>query len=67
MKKVLFSLLVIVTFAACGNDQTTESNEAAPVTPGADNVNGNIPDTTDAIRLNQSSPKDSSNIKDSTR
>ena len=67
MKKLFFTLLTAAVFVACGNDKTTESNESGPVAPGADNVNGNIPDTSDAIRLNETPPKDSSGIRDSTR
>ena len=61
MKKLfsLFLLAGIVT--ACGNDNTTNEAETtgAPVTPGIDNVNGNIPDTGEAVRLNQPLPVDS--------
>lgn len=67
MKKILFVFLVIGVVAACNNNKTTESNESSPVTPGADNVNGNILDTNNTIQLNQTPPKDSSGINDSTR
>lgn len=67
MKKLFSSLLLVSVLFACNNDKTTDSTESAPVTPGIDNVNGNIPDTTDAIRLNQPLPKDSSGMTDSIR
>jgi hypothetical protein len=67
MKKV-FSILALCAFAACGSDNTTSDAEtkSAPVTPGIENVNGNIPDTTDALRLNSPLPTDSI-TKDSVR
>ncbi len=66
MKKFILPVLIAGFILACNNEKKTESNESAPVTPGADNVNGNIPDTSDAVRLNQSMPKDSSHTRDST-
>ena len=67
MKKV-FSILALCAFAACGNDSTTSDTEtkSAPVTPGIENVNGNVPDTTSAIQLNKPLPIDSI-TKDSVR
>lgn len=67
MKNILFASFITLLVTACSNDKTTESNESAPVTPGADNVNGNIQDTSNSIRLNQPLPKDSSGMNDSTR
>ena len=60
MKKI-FSILLLAVFFACNNDNTTteEGTTTAPVTPGIDNVNGNIPDTTETIRLNRPLPTDS--------
>ena len=67
MKKLILSLCLATALFACSNDKKGEGNESAPVAPGADNVNGNLPDTSDAIQLNQSLPKDSSGISDTTR
>jgi hypothetical protein len=70
MKKMIACLLLAGFFAACNSDKTTKSEadtKSAPVTPGIENVNGNIPDTTRAIRLNRPLPKDSSQVTDSTR
>ena len=67
MKKILIYLFIAGAGVACGNDKTTESNGSSPVAPGADNVNGNLPDTTESIRLNQTPPQDSSSLTDSTR
>jgi hypothetical protein len=50
---------------ACGNDNAKTSTESAPVTPGIENTNGNIPDTSTTMRLNNPLPIDSSNLKDS--
>lgn len=60
MKKMFSILFVAVLFAACGNNNNDEtSTQSAPVTPGIDNVNGNVPDTTETIRLNRPMPVDS--------
>lgn len=68
MKKAFFTLLIGGCLLACNNDQSPQPAtdvKTAPVTPGIDNVNGNIPDTTRAIRLEQPLPKDSSRLDDS--
>ena len=62
MKKLFFVLLVTGLLTACGgNDQDNKdvNVESAPVTPGLDNVDGNMPDTSRAIRLNTNLPNDS--------
>ena len=60
MKKLLSILLLAGLFTACNSDSTTtEGNGSAPVTPGIDNVNGNVPDTSETIRLNNPLPTDS--------
>jgi hypothetical protein len=61
MKKLLSLFLVTGLLVACGNNDTNEETNAAsaPVTPGIDNVNGNIPDTTETMRLNGPLPVDS--------
>lgn len=67
MKAMITGLLLASLLMACGNEKTTDSTEveSAPVTPGVDNVNGNVPDTTAGIRLNSPMPKDSSLVNDS--
>lgn len=69
MKKLFFILLVAGFAVSCGNDTTKseEGTKSAPITPGIDNVNGNIPDTTESIRLNKTLPTDSVTGTDSTR
>ena len=62
MKK-LCSILALCFFAACGNSDSATSDadttKTAPATPGIENVNGNLPDTTDGLRLNSPLPVDS--------
>lgn len=68
MKKIL-SIVLLAGFVACNSDNTTteEGATGAPVTPGIDNVNGNVPDTSETIRLNRPLPTDSvSGTADST-
>jgi len=68
MKMIFSGLLLASLFCACNGDKTSNTNadvQSAPVTPGIDNVNGNVPDTTRAIRLNNPLPKDSSLVNDS--
>ena len=70
MKK-LFSLIMITNFilVACNNSSNTSPTSAdsgtAPNSTNVENVNGNVPDTTSGMTLNQSLPVDSSNLKDS--
>lgn len=65
MKKLLSILLVTGLLTACGNGDADNNDakdvevQSAPITPGIDNVNGNIPDTGETIRLNRPLPKDS--------
>ena len=68
MKPIFSCLLFVSFFCACNGDHKENSETdatSAPVTPGSDNVNGNVPDTTRAIRLNQPLPKDSTLVNDS--
>lgn len=69
MKK-LFSFLVAVGFLfSCGGKGTSNEDTGAqstPVTPGIDNVNGNVPDTTETLRLNRPLPVDSTTGTDSS-
>ncbi|RYZ49325.1 MAG: hypothetical protein EOO14_20840 [Chitinophagaceae bacterium] len=66
MKKLL-SLLIMGFLFSCGNGKMDDNKTESPVTPPVDNVNGNIPDSTNTINLNQPLPIDSSNLKDSTQ
>lgn len=51
MKKILFCLSLTLAFAACNDTSDKEAVEAAPNTPNVQNVNGNMPDTTTGISL----------------
>jgi hypothetical protein len=71
MKK-LFCIFAIAQFIlACNNSSESSTTSAdsttAPNSTNVGNVNGNVPDTTSGMTLNQSLPVDSSNLKDSTR
>lgn len=59
---LLFSGFILLACNNSANEITSADSTAAPVTPGIDNVNGNIPDTGSAIHLNEPLPKDSSKI-----
>lgn len=70
MKKLF--LLVMITnliLLACNNSSDTSTtsidSSTAPNSTNVENVNGNVPDTTSGMTLNQSLPVDSSNLKDS--
>lgn len=73
MMKTLFLLLIIFNLLpACNNSSNTtttsvDSTTAAPNTTNVENVDGNVPDTTSGMTLNQSLPVDSSGVKDSPR
>jgi hypothetical protein len=55
MKKILFLFLMAPAFVACNNNDSndTTNNDVADSTvntaPATDNVNGNIPDSTNTI------------------
>ena len=54
MKKIIFSLLAAGALFACNNDKTkstTTSGDSGPGTTNVQNVNGNQPDTTNGIKL----------------
>ncbi|HEY0068203.1 MAG TPA: hypothetical protein VGB46_12590 [Flavisolibacter sp.] len=59
MKKILLCVFLSLALAACNNDTSNkEAVEPAPNTTNVQNVNGNMPDTTTGISLdnNQSVP-----------
>lgn len=70
MMKTLFFLLIIFNLLpACNNSSNTTTTSidstTAPNTTNIENVNGNVPDTTSGMTLNQPLPVDSSKVKDS--
>lgn len=68
MKK-LFSLVFLCVVLACNNssESSRSADSIGTTTTGAENVNGNIPDTNSGIQLNQPLPVDSSKLRDSSR
>lgn len=67
MKNYIFLILVCFTAAfGCGNDSSQKNeNTASPNAAGVENVNGNLPDTSNAVTLEQPPRNDSSKLKDS--
>lgn len=63
--KSLVLLAVSLAALSCGNNKTTEA-QPSPVTTATDNVDGNVPDSTNSINLNRPLPTDSSGLNDST-
>jgi hypothetical protein len=68
MKKVvIMSIITSVIFSCSSNDKKSTTNDSKNNNEvGVPNVNGNIPDTTNAINLS-THKKDSSATKDSAR
>jgi hypothetical protein len=65
MRKLLY-LAVMGFIISCGDNKSTDAaTESAPVTPGIENTNGNMPDTSNTIPLNSTLPVDSSRLNDS--
>ena len=62
MKKLIFILFVLPIFS-CNSDKKKDA-PASENLQGVQNVNGNIPDTTNAINID--GKKDSASVKDST-
>jgi hypothetical protein len=69
MKRLALLFLVGNLILACNNSADTSTtvtdSGTAPNSTNVGNVNGNVPDTTSGMTLNQSLPVDSSNLKDS--
>jgi hypothetical protein len=52
MKKLFFTTLILsAVLISCNNDSETETTDGQTPLTGVENVNGNIPETTNAIRL----------------
>jgi len=51
MKKLCCSLLVIAVMCACNNNESPEPGSSGPSTTNVQNVNGNQPDTSTGITL----------------
>jgi len=66
MKK-LFAFLLCASFLAACNNSTDTDKAASPNPASVENVNGNVPDSSNTMTLNQSLPIDSSRVKDSLK
>ena len=68
MKLVVLALL-LASVTACSNSSQPEiSKDSTGVsTNTVENVNGNVPDTTSGLQLNQPLPVDSSGLRDTTK
>lgn len=66
MKKISFILSLSLLFFACNSNKTSNEKSGEDVDPyrnvGVDNVNGNIPDTTNTINLS-TNKVDSANMR----
>ena len=52
MKKLFITTMILSSvFVSCNNDSETETTDGQTPLTGVENVNGNIPETTNAIRL----------------
>jgi hypothetical protein len=60
MKKLIFILLAISVFS-CNSDKTNDAPESATDYPAVQNVNGNMPDTTNSINLGNKTDSTSGN------
>jgi PBP1b-binding outer membrane lipoprotein LpoB len=71
MKSLALLTLILFFLASCGNNTatttTTQDSAATPNPTNVQNVNGNMPDTSGSMTLNNDLPKDSSHVKDSLR
>ena len=68
--KQIFFILIIAALISCNNSGTsnnTSDTQATPNPANVQNVNGNVPDTTNGTNLNGGLPMDSSRVKDSAR
>ncbi|HYH14450.1 MAG TPA: hypothetical protein VD794_04480 [Flavisolibacter sp.] len=57
MKKSLVGIAIIMVFLSCSNEPTT--TESSPNLTNVQNVNGNMPDTSSSIALDNKKTEDS--------
>ena len=68
MKKISVCILTALLFSCSDGTDKTTTGESAPGTAPIENVNGNVPDTTNSISPdNTTKVPDSSHLKDSLR
>ncbi len=66
MKKIFIAAIVLILFSCKSNETTTEDTKNSNQV-GVPNVNGNIPDTTNAINLSTQKKDTTAKSKDSMR
>lgn len=66
MKYSIFFLLAIISFLGCSSNSKKTTEDKSNMEVGVQNVNGNIPDTTNAINLS-TQKKDTTATKDSVK
>ncbi|MEO7800388.1 MAG: hypothetical protein ABIR81_00220 [Ginsengibacter sp.] len=66
MKKLL-ALVVFVSAISCNAKEDEVTDDASQNQPGIENVNGNIPDTTNSINLDNNKTDSATVMKDSTK
>jgi uncharacterized membrane protein len=66
MKKIYFAAIILSLFSCKSNETTTEDTKNSNQV-GVPNVNGNIPDTTNAINLSTQKKDTTAKSKDSMR
>jgi hypothetical protein len=67
MKKLWNVFIIALFLAACDNGKSKSTTDAAPNTPNVENVNGNIPDTTNSVSLESRTSQDTLKTGDSVR
>jgi hypothetical protein len=65
MKKLLIVSMMAMLMTACGNGKS--NTDSAPNTTNVENVNGNIPDTTNSVSLESRTSQDTLKTGDSVR
>lgn len=66
MKKVL-ALGLFITVISCNSKKDEEVDDASQNQPGIENVNGNMPDTTNSINLDKNKTDSATVIKDTAK
>lgn len=67
MKKNLLIVLIFTLLFSCNNSSDKTTTEGTQVQGPVENVNGNIPDTSNAIKLDVHKKDSTSSSKDSSK
>ena len=67
MIKFLIGVLITGILMSCKNKTTTTTTESSPNLTNVQNVNGNIPDTSSSISLDNRQTVDSLSVSDSIK